>query len=144
MATKVAGPQGIGDETIIAKTGKSTSEWNAILDAWDAPSKGHTAIARYLSREHGVPDWWTQAVTVRYEYARGLRKDAVVPDDLRALLDDNPHASARFEALNAGHRREYVEWIIKAKRPETRARRLASTIERLVNEPLDAPSRSPR
>jgi len=144
MAAKTAGPQGISDDKIIARTGKSTDEWNAILDAWDAPSKGHTAVARYLSQEHGVPDWWTQAVTVRYEYARGLRKDAVVPDDLRTLLDEHPHAGERFARLNAGHRREYIEWIIEAKRPETRTRRLAATIERLTSERLDAPSRAPR
>jgi hypothetical protein len=29
------------------------------------------------------------------------------------------------------HRREYVEWVEEAKRPETRARRVAGTIERV-------------
>ena len=29
------------------------------------------------------------------------------------------------------HRREYVEWIEEAKRPETRARRIAGTLERV-------------
>jgi hypothetical protein len=144
VATKTAGPQGIGDETVLAKTGQRTDEWNALLDAWEAPSKGHTAIARYLEREHGLSGWWAQTVTVRYEYARGLRKDAVVPDDLQALLDENEHARERFQRLNAGHRREYVEWIGEAKRPKTRARRLAGTIERLTSEPVDAPSRAPR
>ncbi len=144
MATKSAGPQGISDETVIEKTGKATDEWNAILDTWDAPTKGHPAIARFLEQEHGVSGWWAQTITVRYEYARGLRRDAVVPDDLQALLDDNPHARERFERLRAGHRREYIQWIIEAKRPETRTRRLNSTIERLSNEPIDAPSQSPR
>jgi len=144
MPTRPAGPQGISDETVIAKTGKSTDEWHAILDDWAAPSKGHPAIARYLEHEHGLSGWWAQTVTVRYEYARGLRKDAVVPDDLRVLLDDNPYARQRFEKLSAGHRREYVEWIIEAKRPDTRARRLTTTIERLSSEPIDSPSRAPR
>ncbi|MEX1158746.1 MAG: YdeI/OmpD-associated family protein [Thermomicrobiales bacterium] len=144
MTRKRAGPLAIGDETVIEKTGKSPDEWHAILDAWDAPSKGHPAIARYLEQDHGLSGWWAQSVTVRYEYARGLRKDAVAPDDLLALLGDNEHARERFERLSAGHRREYIQWIIGAKRPETRARRLATTIERLSNEPIDAPSRSPR
>jgi len=144
MATGAAGPQGFSDKTIIAKTGKTTDEWHAILDGWDAPSKGHPAIARYLEHEHGLSGWWAQTVTVRYEYARGLRKDAVVPDDLQALLDDNSHARERFARLTAGHRREYIEWIVLAKRPETRFRRLTTTIERLTSEPIDAPSRSPR
>jgi hypothetical protein len=144
MTTGPAGPQGISDETVITKTGRPTVEWEAILDAWDAPSKGHPAIARFLEHEHGLSGWWAQTVTVRYEYARGLRADAVVPDDLKALLEANEHARQRFERLSAGHRREYIQWIIEAKRPDTRQRRLASTIERLTSEPLDAPSRSPR
>lgn len=144
MATKPAGPQGISDETVIAKTGKATEEWNTILDGWDAPSKGHPAIARYLEQEHGLSGWWAQTVTVRYEYARGLRKDAVVPDVLRTLLNENEHARQRFERLTPGHRREYIEWIIEAKRPDTRERRLTATIERLTSEPVDAPSHSPR
>ncbi len=144
MATGAAGPQGFSDKTIIAKTGKTSDEWHAILDGWDAPAKGHPAIASYLEQEHGLSGWWAQSVTVRYEYARGLRRDAVVPDDLQALLDTNPHASQRFGHLTAGHRREYIKWIIEAKRPETRARRLTSTIERLTGEPVDAPSRAPR
>lgn len=144
MAAKRSGPQAISDETVIEKTGKPSDEWHAILDAWDAPAKGHPAIARYLEQEHGLSGWWAQTVTVRYEYARGLRKDAVVPDDLKALLNDNAHARERFDRLRAGHRREYIQWIIEAKRPETRARRLATTIERLSGEPIDAPSRSPR
>jgi uncharacterized protein YdeI (YjbR/CyaY-like superfamily) len=34
-----------------------------------------------------------------------------------------------FEKLSCTHRREYVAWIDEAKRPETRARRVAGTIE---------------
>jgi uncharacterized protein YdeI (YjbR/CyaY-like superfamily) len=29
------------------------------------------------------------------------------------------------------HRREYVEWVEEGKRPETRARRIAATVERI-------------
>jgi hypothetical protein len=34
----------------------------------------HGAIARLVSEEHGVPDWWSQTVTVGYERIRGLRE----------------------------------------------------------------------
>jgi uncharacterized protein YdeI (YjbR/CyaY-like superfamily) len=36
-----------------------------------------------------------------------------------------------FAALAFTHRREYVLWVEGAKRPETRARRVAGTVERL-------------
>jgi hypothetical protein len=53
-----------------------------------------------------------------------------VPDDLRAALDAAGRHAA-FDALSYSHRREYVEWIVDAKRADTRARRIAKTVEQL-------------
>ena len=53
------------------------------------------------------------------------------PRDLRAALDAAPDAAAAFAKLSFTHRREYVEWVEEAKRPETRARRIAGTVERV-------------
>jgi len=36
--------------------------------------KGHTQAAKYLRDKHGLSDWWAQAVTIRYEWERGLRR----------------------------------------------------------------------
>ena len=52
-----------------------------------------------------------------------------VPPDLAAALAANPAAGAAFEAFPPGGRREYIEWIVEAKREDTRARRLAQAIE---------------
>lgn len=59
---------------------------------------------------------------------------AKVPDDLREALAMKKHARAKatFEAFPPGQRREYIEWIVEAKREETRARRLAQTLEWLA------------
>lgn len=75
----MAGEQQIGDEAVRAKTGKVWREWFEILDAWGAPEKGHVETARYLGDELGVPPWWAQAVTVRYEQERGLRRVGETP-----------------------------------------------------------------
>jgi hypothetical protein len=53
-----------------------------------------------------------------------------VPDDLVAALKDAGLHGA-FDALSYSHQREYVEWIEEAKRPDTRQRRIAQTLERL-------------
>jgi uncharacterized protein YdeI (YjbR/CyaY-like superfamily) len=37
-----------------------------------------------------------------------------------------------FDKLAFSHRREYVEWVITAKREETRNARLQGTIDRLL------------
>jgi uncharacterized protein YdeI (YjbR/CyaY-like superfamily) len=55
-----------------------------------------------------------------------------VPDDLRAALKRDKEARATFEGFPPGQRREYVEWITEAKRPETRAKRLATAVEWLA------------
>jgi uncharacterized protein YdeI (YjbR/CyaY-like superfamily) len=52
-----------------------------------------------------------------------------VPDDLMAALQENKSALATFEAFSASCRREYAEWIIDAKRAETRAKRVAQAVE---------------
>jgi hypothetical protein len=59
-------------------------------------------------------------------------KPVVVPAELRALLARNRKAKGFFDALPPSHRRAYVDWIEEARRSETRARRLAQTVEMLA------------
>ncbi len=54
--------------------------------------------------------------------------------DLAQALKANPAAKARWDELSYTHRKEYVQAIEDARRPETRARRIAKTIERLAGE----------
>ena len=51
------------------------------------------------------------------------------PEALIAALKQNKAAQATFDAFPPGCKREYVEWIVEAKREETRARRLAQAVE---------------
>jgi uncharacterized protein YndB with AHSA1/START domain len=69
-----ADKQGVRDETLAEKTGKTREEWNAILDAFDCRAKGHKATAKFLEDEHGVGPWYAQSITVDYERARGIRE----------------------------------------------------------------------
>jgi len=52
-----------------------------------------------------------------------------MPGDLAAALRANTAAQAAFDAFPPSCRREYVDWIVEAKREETRARRLAQAVE---------------
>jgi hypothetical protein len=70
--------------------------------------------------------------TVDLEVERDERPRALaVPQDLQAALASDPAAAAAFDRLPFTHRREYVEWIAGAKKPETRTRRVTQTLERL-------------
>jgi len=61
------------DEALTAATGRPWAGWFGLLDAAGAQAWTHPQIARWLHDEHGVPGWWSQAVTVGFEQARGLR-----------------------------------------------------------------------
>ena len=60
------------------------------------------------------------------------KRSIEVPADLQKLLNKNKHAAVFFDSLAFTNKREYVEWIISAKREETKARRLETTMEKLV------------
>lgn len=52
-----------------------------------------------------------------------------MPDDFARALAGKPGARAAFDGFAPSHRREYLEWITEAKRPETRARRIEQALE---------------
>ncbi len=51
------------------------------------------------------------------------------PTDLAAALKKDVRAAAAFKAFSPSHQREYIEWIIGAKQPATRQRRIAQALE---------------
>ena len=55
------------------------------------------------------------------------------PKDLAAVLSRHPEAKAFFDALSFTNKREYVTWIVEAKKSETRTKRVASALEKIVS-----------
>lgn len=65
-----------------------------------------------------------------------------VPDDLAAALAGKARARAHWDGFPPGARRLILTWIAQAKRPETRARRVAETARRAAkNERATDPER---
>ena len=52
-----------------------------------------------------------------------------MPDDLAEALAANAAASAVWDGFAPSHKREYLDWVIEAKRAETRAKRIAQAVE---------------
>jgi hypothetical protein len=67
-----------------------------------------------------------------FQYADSKTKTIRLPEDLAKAFAKNKKAASVFEGLAFSHRREYVEWIITAKKEETRANRIQGTLERLL------------
>jgi len=70
------------------------------------------------------------------EVAIELEEDLVlrqveVPEDLQKALTEDPAAQAIFNRLAYTHQREYVRWVLEAKREQTRQNRIDRTIEML-------------
>lgn len=59
-------------------------------------------------------------------------REVELPEDLSEALKAQPGAWDRWQKLSFTHQREHVEAIENAKKAETRARRLANTLQMLV------------
>jgi uncharacterized protein YdeI (YjbR/CyaY-like superfamily) len=64
----------------------------------------------------------------RWDTAYDAPSTAAVPDDLREALDADPAAARFFESLDSLNRYSILHRVQDAKRPETRARRIASFV----------------
>lgn len=54
-------------------------------------------------------------------------EDLVIPEDLEAALADHRSARENFDALGVSTKKSVLWWIAGARRPDTRARRIART-----------------
>jgi uncharacterized protein YdeI (YjbR/CyaY-like superfamily) len=55
-----------------------------------------------------------------------------MPDDLAAALRASPAAQTTYDGFPPGCRREYLEWVTSAKRPETRSKRIAEAVQMMA------------
>jgi Bacteriocin-protection, YdeI or OmpD-Associated/Domain of unknown function (DUF1905) len=88
---------------------------------------GYIVVNRSVKAATGVDA--PERVQVTMEIDSAPRR-VTVPKDLRAALAGDATAKRAFAKMSYSHRREYVDWVEEAKRPETRARRVATTVER--------------
>jgi len=120
--------------------------WKArLMDDPHGLFEGGPRASAMIARAGSVADLPARSVLVGYvRQARRLNEDGVkapasarpkerrrvvVPADLRAAMRDRSKARKTFEGLPPGARRDYIDWIEEARRPATRARRLATAIE---------------
>ena len=105
---------GIGSEAVRAKTGRTWSEWLAILDKAGARKMSHAQIAAHLYDRRGVPGWWSQMVAVGYEQARGLRARHQRPDGFEISVSRSFAAPATvlFDAWKDARARR--RWLPRA------------------------------
>ncbi len=92
-----------------------------------ARMKGENLIglSKAARQEAGVEIGGTYPVAIS---ADAGERTVEVPEDLATALQADPTVDAAFAALAYSHRKEYVRWVTEAKRPATRAERIATTV----------------
>lgn len=86
-------------------------------------------LSRAARAELGVEIGDTVTAMIELDDAE---REVAVPDDLRAALDAHPGAVAALAALSPSRRKELVRGVVDAKRPETRAKRIAAVVTQLT------------
>jgi hypothetical protein len=69
-----------------------------------------------------------------FDYIDAEKKLVRIPGELEIAFTKNKRAHDFFNSLSFSNKKEYVEWIITAKKDETKKERISGTIEKLIKE----------
>jgi hypothetical protein len=69
-----------------------------------------------------------------FDYVDPKTKSVRLPGDLAIALKKNKKQEDFFNTLSFTNKKEYIEWVITAKREETRIERVKGTMERLARQ----------
>ncbi|HEX5468131.1 MAG TPA: YdeI/OmpD-associated family protein [Gaiellaceae bacterium] len=90
--------------------------------------KAERLIAEGRMRPAGLAEVERARADGRWDDAYDSAATATVPDDFRVALDAEPEARAFFDTLSSSKRYSFLYRIADAKRPETRAKRIAEYV----------------
>lgn len=83
-------------------------------------------IRKYIREKLGKGPGDEVAITLQEDLAPRIVE---IPSDFKKLLNKEKAVKSFFEKLSYTYQREYVNWIIDAKKPETRTRRMQKAID---------------
>ncbi|MEO8634583.1 MAG: YdeI/OmpD-associated family protein [Gemmatimonadales bacterium] len=120
---------GFWKHALIVEAGDSKREeamgsFGRLTDVSQLPSK--RVLSGYIKQAMRLNE---EKISARPKPKGKPRPAPTVPSDLRAAMARNAKAKASFTQFSPSQQREYVEWVTEAKRPETRATRIATTVD---------------
>lgn len=100
-------------------------------------SMGRLATLADLPSDEQLAAWIAKAAALCTEAKpkrpRPAPKPALeVPADLGTALAANAAAQGHWDAFSPGKRRDYIEWVLGAKREETRAKRIETIVAQVA------------
>jgi hypothetical protein len=69
-----------------------------------------------------------------FQWVDPKKKIVRLPDDFAKAINNQKKIRSFFDALSFTNKKEYVEWVVTAKREETRKERIKESIERLEKQ----------
>lgn len=85
--------------------------------------------ARKMIQEGKMTDAGLAKFEVRVEYEEPPVPDLEMPSDLKNALNKNKKAIENFNNFPPSYRKQYISWVITAKREETRKRRIQRIVK---------------
>jgi len=103
----------------------------------------HGTMLRYGTEKHiiiivkkireAIKKQAPETVNVKVELDDKTREIAI-PDDVQNSLEKNQMALEIYNKLSYTHQKEYINWILEAKREETRQNRIEKMIQKLKDQ----------
>jgi uncharacterized protein YdeI (YjbR/CyaY-like superfamily) len=98
------------------------NEFSRSIKFTDAKEINETVLTKYIKEAVAVNERGFKRVTKKED------KTIEIPVELAAAFKRSESAKAFFEKIPYSHKKEYVEWILSAKREETRKARIEKAI----------------
>jgi uncharacterized protein YdeI (YjbR/CyaY-like superfamily) len=95
--------------------------------------KAESLIERGSMTEAGLEKIEEAKQNGRWQSAYTSKKVPEVPEELIAALKKDPEAFVNFSAFSNSVKLMYSSWIVDAKRPDTRSRRIRTVVHRSKN-----------
>jgi len=105
---------------------------------WSAPNKAR--LARLIEAGLMAPAGLAKIEAARADGSWEIldKVEALeIPDDLAAALAADPGAAAAFAAMAPSDQKQYLYWVLSAKRPDTRAKRISALLAAAMGRPAD-------
>ena len=100
----------------------AAGQFGRITSIGDLPDE--KKLARIIKTAAKLNDDGVKAPPMR----KGPRPALAAPPDLLKAINQKKKAKATFAAFPPGQRREYIAWILEAKQPATRERRIETAV----------------
>jgi uncharacterized protein YdeI (YjbR/CyaY-like superfamily) len=116
-------------EKVFVKSGESMGTFGKVSLINQLPSR--EVLLAYIFEAIDLNERGIKITKVKKEETV---KELPIPEDFLNTLNSNPAAMSNFQQMSPSHRKEYINWIIEAKREATRVSRIEKAILQLLEK----------